>query len=232
ARLIAADLHALGITVDCAPCLDLPQPDASEVIGDRAYGTDPGMVAELGRAAAEGFLQGGVLPIIKHVPGHGRARVDSHKALPRLETPREDLQRHDFAPFAELHDLPIAMTAHVVYCAYDADHPATLSKDVIEHVIRREIGFQGLLITDDLSMKALTGSLRQRAELALQAGCDIALHCNGRLDEMEQVADASPALSGPSAARVDAALARLRPPEPFDVDEARGRLDALLAESV
>jgi beta-N-acetylhexosaminidase len=227
ARLIAADLSALGVTVDCLPVLDAPLPGASNVIGDRAYASDPEAVASLGRAAAEGLMAGGVLPVMKHIPGHGRARVDSHKRLPVVEAPLADLAARDFAPFRALADLPMAMTAHVVYRALDRTRPATTSPVVIAGAIRDAIGFDGLLISDDLSMNALKGSLGERAAAAISAGCDIALHCNGEADEMAAVAGASPPLAGKSLARAAAALARLpRALEPFDAAQGRARFDA------
>jgi beta-N-acetylhexosaminidase len=230
ARLIAHDLRAVGIDVDCVPVLDVPVEGAHDVIGDRAYGRDPASVAVLGRAAAEGLLAGCVLPVIKHIPGHGRAFADSHLALPVVETPRAELEAHDFAPFRALADMPIAMTAHVVYTALDPERPATTSPAVIGEVIRGAIGYDGLVMSDDLSMKALQGSFRERAEAAFGAGCDMALHCNGAMDEMEAVAGAAPALDGEAFRRAEAALARIRhEPEPLDPVDARARLDAALA---
>jgi beta-N-acetylhexosaminidase len=229
ARLIAEDLRAVGINVDCLPVLDVPIPGAHDVIGDRAYADDPDTIAVLGRAAAEGLLAGGVLPVVKHIPGHGRARADSHHDLPVVETSREELERQDFEPFRHLADMPLAMTAHVVYTAIDPDAPATTSKTVMEEVIRGSIGFDGLVMSDDLSMNALSGSLRERGVAAFAAGCDMALHCNGRLDEMQEVAAASPVLAGEALRRAGMALARIRhKPERLPVD-ARARLDAALA---
>ncbi len=201
-RLIAADLAPLGITVDCLPVLDLPAPDADAVIGDRAYGTEPARVAALGRAACEGLLAGGVLPVIKHIPGHGRSTVDSHLACPSVAASRGDLAARDFAPFRELNDMPWAMTAHIVYAAFDEERPATLSPIVVGEVIRRMIGFDGVLISDDLSMQALGGGLGERAAGAIAAGCDVALHCNGRLDEMHAIAGAVDALDAAALRRV------------------------------
>lgn len=229
ARLIAHDLRSVGITVDCMPVLDVPVPGAHAVIGDRAYGDDPDTVACLGRAAAEGLLAGGVLPVMKHVPGHGRALADSHEALPVVEASRGELEARDFVPFRRLADLPVAMTAHVVYTALDPEQPATTSARVIGEVIRGAIGFGGLLLSDDLSMNALAGGLGERARAALRAGCDIALHCNGRFDEMLAVVEAAPALSGGPRARAEAALGRIAAPEPLDPAEAWSRLDAALA---
>jgi beta-N-acetylhexosaminidase len=232
ARLIAHDLRSVGVTVDCLPVLDVPVAGAHDIIGDRAYGRDPATVAVLGRAAAEGLMAGGVLPVIKHVPGHGRAFADSHLALPVVETPRAELEAHDFAPFRALSDMPLAMTAHVVYTGLDRERPATTSPRVIADVIRGHIGFEGLLMSDDLSMQALSGGFRARAEAAFAAGCDVALHCNGNMDEMAAVAEASPVLSGESLRRAEAALQRIRhAPEPFDPVDARARLDAALARA-
>ncbi len=227
ARLIAHDLAALGINVDCVPVLDVPAPDGHEIIGDRAYGDGPDQVAALGRAAAEGLIAGGVLPIIKHIPGQGRARGDSHLDLPVVEASAEALEDRDFAPFRVLSDMPIAMTAHVVYRAFDARRPATTSRPVIRDVIRGRIGFGGLLVSDDLSMKALTGDFAARAKASLAAGCDIVLHCNGDPAEMAAVVAGARPLAGKAKARAAAALARLaRAPEPFDLEAGRARFDA------
>ena len=227
ARLIALDLAALGINADCVPVLDVPAPDGHEIIGDRAYGDTPDEVAALGRAAAEGLIAGGVMPIVKHIPGHGRARGDSHLDLPVVEAPAEALEDRDFAPFRVLSDMPIAMTAHVVYQAFDARRPATTSRTVIRDVIRGRIGFGGLLLSDDLSMKALTGDFATRARASLAAGCDIVLHCNGDPGEMAAVVAGTRPLVGKAKARAAAALARLaRAPEPFDAEAGRARFDA------
>jgi beta-N-acetylhexosaminidase len=227
ARLVAHDLAALGINVDCVPVLDVPDPAGHEIIGDRAYGQTPDQVASLGRAAAEGLIAGGVLPIIKHIPGHGRARADSHLELPVVDTPWDELDGRDFAPFKVCSDMPMAMTAHVIYSAVDRKRPATTSKKVIKRVIREAIGFDGLLMSDDLSMKALQGSFADRAEAALAAGCDVVLHCNGEVTEMKAVLAGTGALKGRAARRADAALARIaKAPEPFDAAEGRARFDA------
>jgi beta-N-acetylhexosaminidase len=229
-RLLAHDLRAVGITVDCVPVLDVPVPGAHDVIGDRAYGEDPETVAVLGRAAAEGLIAGGVLPVVKHVPGHGRAGADSHLALPLVEADRGALEASDFLPFRHLSDMPMAMTAHVVYTAIDRRDPGTVSRRVVRGVIRRHIGFDGLLMTDDLSMKALGGDFGDRVRRALAAGCDVALHCNGVMAEMRAVAEAAPELRGRALARARAALARVaRLPEPFDPVEGRARFEAALA---
>jgi beta-N-acetylhexosaminidase len=180
-RLLAQDLAEAGINVDCVPVLDVPQPGSHEIIGDRAYGMTPEQVALLGRAAAQGLMDGGVLPIIKHIPGHGRAFADSHLELPVVDASRAELESVDFPPFAALADIPMAMTAHVVYSALDPDNCCTLSATVIGEVVRGQIGFDGLIMSDDLSMKALKGSFRERGERALAAGCDVLLHCNGNM---------------------------------------------------
>lgn len=232
ARLIAAELSALGINVDCLPVLDVPVAGAHDVIGDRAYGATPEPVIALGRAAAEGLLAGGVLPIVKHIPGHGRAGVDSHLSLPVVETDAATLSRTDFTTFKALADMPLAMTAHVVYTAFDADAPATTSAKVIDKVIRGEIGFDGCLMSDDLSMQALAGTLAERTRASLKAGCDLVLHCNGKMAEMEEVADYVPDIAGKALVRSDAALARLVPPEPFDEADAADRLRGLLDVAV
>jgi beta-N-acetylhexosaminidase len=230
ARLIAHDLRALGITIDCLPVLDVPVPGADAVISDRAYGTKPEEVAIGGRAAAEGLIAGGVLPVIKHIPGHGRAMADSHAALPRVGAARASLTAHDFAPFRALADMPLAMTAHVVFTAIDDRHPATLSPRVFSEVIRGEIAYEGLVMTDDLSMKALSGSFAERARRAYIAGCDVVLHCNGAREEMEAIASAAKPLAGKAKQRAEAALARIRhAPEPFDSVDEWARFDALLA---
>ena len=229
ARLIADDLAALGITVDCLPVLDVPQSGADPVIGDRAYASDPREVARLGRAACDGLLEGGVLPVIKHIPGHGRATVDTHNALPRVTASRAELDGADFAPFRTLADMPWAMTAHIVYTAIDAEAPATLSPLVIREVIRASMGFDGVLVSDDLSMNALGGPLGARAARALAAGCDLALHCNGKPDEMADVAASVAPLTAEACRRLDRAEARRHPPAPLDRRAAEARLDALLA---
>lgn len=228
-QLIAAELSALGINVDCLPVLDIPVPGAHDVIGDRAFSTRPEVVAALGRVACEALLEAGVLPVIKHMPGHGRASTDSHLDLPRVDAPRAALEASDFVPFRALADMPLAMTGHVVYSAIDPALPATCSALVLSEIIRGHIGFQGLLMTDDLSMKALSGSMDMRAAAALAAGCDMLLHCNGERDEMEETAASAPLLAGAAGRRADAALERLNPSVPLVVSEIAPRLDALLA---
>ena len=233
ARLIADDLAEVGISVDCAPVLDLPTRDADPVIGDRAWGSEPGRTAHLGRAFCEGLLEGGVLPVIKHIPGHGRARVDSHHACPRVEANRAVLAHSDFAPFRALSAMPWAMTAHIVFDSIDDAAPATFSRTVIDTIIRGEIGFGGVLVSDDLSMGALDGPLAARAQRALDAGCDIALHCNGVLAEMAEIIKAVPPVSPAAQARVARGEAlRRRGRRSFDAREAALRLSRLMAGRV
>jgi beta-N-acetylhexosaminidase len=229
ARLIADDLAALGITVDCLPVLDVPVPGSDAVIGDRAYGDAPEPVTTLGRAACEGLLAGGVLPVLKHIPGHGRGMVDSHQALPRVDDLRTTLEALDFAPFRALADMPLAMTAHIVYTAFDAERPATLSRRVIDEAIRASIGFDGLLLTDDLSMRALGGSFAGRAVGALEAGCDVVLHCNGDMAEMTEVAGAVRPLTPQAAARFERAEKRRSAAQPIDRPALEARFRALVA---
>ncbi len=231
ARLIADDLRDLDITVGCLPVLDLPVPGADPVIGDRAYGTEPRRVASLGRAVCNGLLEGGVLPVIKHIPGHGRAGVDSHFACPVVEAGVEELSRTDFAPFRALAGMPWAMTAHIVYMAIDPKAPATLSERVIAEVIRGAIGFDGILVSDDLSMRALGGEIDERARRALAAGCDLVLHCNGNRREMEAIVAAAGLVSTRTATCMAQAEALRRGSEPrsFDRREAEARFDSLLA---
>jgi beta-N-acetylhexosaminidase len=228
ARLIAADLIETGVTVDCLPLADVPVAGANAVIGNRAYGTEPGKVAAIARAVTEGLEQGGILPVLKHIPGHGRATADTHFRLPVVDAPRAELERTDFAAFQPLANLPMAMTAHVVFSALDPAHPATTSATIIEQVIRGVIGFQGLLMSDDVSMNALAGSIAERTRAIFAAGCDMVLHCNGKLDEMRQVAAETPELSGKALERARRALASRRAPQAFDRLAARAELDALI----
>lgn len=224
ARLLAEDLNSFGIDTDCAPVLDLRIAGAHEIIGDRAYGATPEEVATLGRAVAEGLMAGGVVPVIKHIPGHGRATADSHLALPVVTTARAELEATDFAPFRRLADMPAAMTAHVVFSAIDAREPASTSAIVTADIIRRHIGFDGLLMSDDLGMKALTGSMRQRAEAVIRAGSDVALHCSGDFGEMESAVAGVPWLGGDAARRFDKALEVKRRRVAFDAAEAEEAL--------
>jgi beta-N-acetylhexosaminidase len=230
--LIGAELQALGINVDCAPVLDLRVAGAHDIIGDRAFSEDPAMIARLGRAACEGFLDAGVIPVIKHIPGHGRARADSHHSLPVVETPLDILRRSDFVPFRALADMPMAMTAHIVYSAADADRPATTSPSVVETIIRGELGFDGLLMSDDICMKALTGSLAERTAAVIAAGCDVVLHCNGDLAEMEAVAADTPPLSESGARRMRQALGHIAGRKRPDVEGARLELEDILIKIV
>jgi beta-N-acetylhexosaminidase len=231
ARLMAADLIDLGVTVDCLPLADLPIAGADAVIGNRAYGTEPGKVAAIARAVTDGLEQGGVLPVLKHIPGHGRATADTHFKLPVVDTPKAELERTDFAAFQPLADLPMAMTAHVVFSALDPAQPATTSATIIERVIRGSIGFQGLLMSDDVSMNALAGSIAERTRAIVSAGCDMVLHCNGNLDEMREVAQEAPVLSGLALERAKRALASRKPPQPFDRVAARAELDELVGRA-
>ena len=234
-RLLAHELSALGIDADCAPCVDLRHPQGHGVIGDRAFGADPACVAALGRAAVDGLLAGGVAPVIKHIPGHGRAELDSHLALPVVDTPEAVLEETDFQPFRALADAPMAMTAHVTFSAVDADACVTLSHRAIATVVRGHIGFEGLLMCDDLSMRALGGTLAERTAQAMQAGCDVALHGNGALvgepvrdlmAELRAVAEHCGTLHGRALERAQAARASARRAQPFDPEAA----EAFLAE--
>jgi beta-N-acetylhexosaminidase len=231
ARLIASDLFALGIDVDCLPLADVPVSAADPVIGNRAYGMTPAKVAAIGAAVAQGLIEGGVLPVLKHIPGHGRATADSHHRLPVVEVDRATLESSDFAAFRPLAKLPLGMTAHVVFSAIDPVAPATTSGTMVREVIRQHIGFDGLLMSDDVSMNALSGTLAERSRAALRAGCDVVLHCNGKLDEMQAVAQESPPLAGDAARRADAALAARRKPTEFDVAAAREEFAALMASA-
>jgi len=231
ARLIAADLGDLGISVDCLPLADVPVVGADAVIGNRAYGTEPEKVAAIARAVTDGLDQGGILPVLKHIPGHGRATADSHFGLPKVDTSKKELERTDFAAFQPLADLPMAMTAHVVFSALDPAHPATTSATIIEQVIRGVIGFQGLLMSDDVSMNALSGSIAERTRAVFSAGCDVVLHCNGKLDEMRDVAAETPELSGKALDRARRALASRRAAQPFDREAARAELDAMISRA-
>jgi beta-N-acetylhexosaminidase len=230
-RLIAADLVDLGITVDCLPLADVPVEGADAVIGNRAYGTEPGKVAIIARAVTEGLSQGGILPVLKHIPGHGRATADTHFKLPIVDSSRNELEASDFEAFRPLADLPMAMTAHVVFSALDATQPATTSATIIEQVIRGSIGFQGLLMSDDVSMNALAGSIAERTRAIVSAGCDMVLHCNGKLDEMRDVVSETPVLAGKALERAKAAVAARRQPQPFDRAAGRAELDALIARA-
>lgn len=232
-QALALDLVALGITVDCAPVLDVPVPGAHDIIGDRAFGEDPATIATLGAALLEGFSRVGVVGVIKHIPGHGRSHADSHEALPRVSAPAQELQR-DLQPFRALADAPMAMTAHIVYEAWDEQHCATLSPRIISDVIRGDIGFDGLLMSDDLDMKALAGPVPQRGAAALQAGCDVALNCWGRIDDMRGLAEVLPSASADCLRRLTSAMSiTAAAPNLRDIaaqqQELLARRDALLA---
>ena len=228
ARLIAHDLYALGITINCAPVLDVAQPRMHDAIGSRAYSDDPDAVAALAGAVAQGFVDGGVLPVVKHVPGQGRAEQDTHLDPATVSASLAELEACDLRPFVALRHLPIAMTCHVIFSALDTV-PVTVSREVVGSVVRGRIGYDGLLLTDDLSMKALRGSMDEKVARALDAGCDIALHCNGDLDEARAAADAAPELGGDALRRADAALAMRTAPAAFDIDASRRLLENLQA---
>jgi beta-N-acetylhexosaminidase len=229
ARLIANDLASVGIDVDCLPIADVPAVGSDPVVGDRAYGCEPDKVAAIAGAIALGLGEGGVLPVLKHIPGHGRATADSHQRLPVVSTDRATLHATDFAAFRPLAALPLAMTAHVVFSAFDALAPATTSVTIVRNVIRDSIGFKGLLMSDDISMGALSGTLSERTGAAIAAGCDMVLHCNGKMAEMRAVAAAAPVLAGEAADRATAALAAKRPAAPIDLADARAKFAALMA---
>lgn len=228
-RWIGAELAALGIDVDCAPVADLPVEGAHDVIGDRAYGHDADTVSLIAEAVMRGLTDAGVLPVVKHIPGHGRSRTDSHLDLPVVSTPADVLERTDLLPFVALRHAPWAMTAHIVYTAYDAVHPATLSPNVIRRVIRDRIGFDGVLISDDLTMKALRGSPAETGTASLRAGCDLVLHCSGDLAEMQALLAALPPMADISAQRVARARAALPAPQPFS-EADRLRYQALMEQ--
>ncbi len=223
-QLIAHELRALGFDADCAPCIDLRLPETHDVIGDRAFGREPSRVSALGRAAMDGLLAGGVAPVIKHIPGHGRATADSHLDLPVVATPLDMLEMTDFQPFRALADAPMAMTAHVTFTAVDPEACVTLSHRAIQTVIRGFIGFDGLLMSDDLSMKALGGDFEERTRRSIAAGCDVVLHCNGDAAEMAAVAAAAPRLHGRAAERAAEARSVARREQAFDPDAAEARL--------
>jgi beta-N-acetylhexosaminidase len=229
ARLIAADLLPLGIDVDCLPIADVLAGGPNPAIGDRAYGEEPGQVAAIGGAVARGLSEGGVLPVVKHMPGHGRARVDSHHKLPMVDADRATLEATDFAAFRPLATLPLGMTAHIVFSSIDPIAPATISATIVREVIRDSIGFKGLLMSDDISMSALSGSVGDRTRAALAAGCDVALHCNGEMSEMRAVAAEAPLLAGEAQRRAEAALAARKPPDPLDVAASRAQFVTLMA---
>ena len=226
---MAFDLAAVGITVDCLPVADLPVAGADQVIGDRAYGDTAQQVAAIATAMATGLQAGGVLPVVKHLPGHGRATADSHCDLPVVTAERRTLEMTDFAAFMPLATAPFGMTAHVVFTAFDPDLPATTSAIMIGQVIRGFIGFSGALMSDDLSMGALSGPIGERVRRSLDAGCDLVLHCNGNLAEMEEVAASCPELAGAALQRTTRALASRRAPEAIDVEAARAEFVQMIA---
>lgn len=228
ARLIAHDLSALGINIDCLPVLDVPQKNADQVIGDRAYATTPQEIICLAREAIKGLMAGGVLPVMKHIPGHGRALCDSHLDLPVIDEGLDILENIDFAPFKALNNTPFAMTAHIIYQSLDPSQPATHSPHIIQKIIRGKIGFEGCLMSDDLSMIALKGSLKSRTQSAFNAGCDLVLHCNGDFEEMSEVASNTPCLEGAALQRAEKALAAINQAEPLDEREARAELASLM----
>lgn len=227
-RLIAYDMYELGINVNCLPVLDVPVEGCHDVIGDRAYSHVPTEVAIMGKIACMGLLDGGVLPVIKHIPGHGRASADSHKELPIVTATIEALRKSDFVPFKALSDMPLAMTAHVMYEALDTDNCATVSSHIIQNVIRKELNFGGLLMSDDLSMQALEGDIADRTKASFAAGCDVVLHCNGVMEEMEEIAAVCDVLDAEPLARADAALQQIQEPTEIDVDAMRSELNKLL----
>lgn len=229
-RLIAHELHALGIDSNCAPVGDLLSEATHPFLKNRCYGDRVDRVIVLARAVAEAHLDGGVLPVLKHIPGHGRATADSHKDLPRVTAPLAALQAEDFAVFTALNDLPVGMTAHLVYAALDP-LPATISPEVMA-MIRRDIGFDGLMMTDDISMKALPGTPAQSAAAARQAGCDLVLYCNASLEDRQAVAEASGAMDAAGLARAEAALMRRQNPKPLDTEATEAELTALMGGKV
>jgi beta-N-acetylhexosaminidase len=228
ARLIASDLLPLGVNTDCVPLADVPVVGSDRVIGDRAYGETPEKVSAIAGAVAEGIAAGGMLPVLKHIPGHGRANADSHLKLPVVDADRATLDAADFAAFRPLKKLPLGMTAHVVFMAFDPVLPATTSPVMIREVIRGSVGFEGLLMGDDVSMGALSGSIAERARASLKAGCDLVLHCNGNMDEMHQVAAEAPELTGEALKRAQRALNARRQPEALDIEAARREFAAMI----
>lgn len=227
-RLIAEELYSLGINVDCAPLIDLRIDGMHEIVGDRALGSDTMQIAKLGRKACEGLFAGGVLPVIKHIPGHGRAMSDSHLELPHVDVSKAILAKTDFVPFKKLSDMPMAMTAHIKYTKLDDKNCATLSKKIIG-IIRKEIGFKGLIMTDDLSMKALSGNFAERTKNSFKAGCDVVLHCNGKMEEMTEIIKETIPLEGEALKRARKSISKLSKPLKFNKKSAITRLDKLLS---
>ena len=230
-RIIAEELRDIGVNVNCAPIGDIAKPSTHSFLHDRCYGEDPKTVIAAATAAAEGLMDGGVLPVVKHMPGHGRAVADSHKIMPFVDAAADELHAYDFVAFKGLAHLPIGMTCHVVFTAIDANQPATTS-DRMNHVMRNDLGFGGLLLTDDIAMEALPGSPEMRAEAALKAGCDLVLHCNGELGEMLKVADTAGGMSAAAERRAKAALAARRSPAPIDIAAAEAEISHILAGTV
>jgi beta-N-acetylhexosaminidase len=228
-RLHAFDLLKLGITIDCLPVLDVLAPSAHDAIGDRSYGSDPHLVTKLGRAACDGLIAGGVMPVIKHIPGQGRSKSDSHLELPVVDAARAELEAVDFVPFKQLADIKMAMTAHIVYSALDEGVPATTSKVVISEIIRGQLGFDGLLMSDDVSMHALSGDCGERCKAIFAAGCDLVLHCNGDMDEMRLVADNSPKLQGKSLERANDAMTKAGKTDDSNEQTLREEFAAMMA---
>jgi beta-N-acetylhexosaminidase len=229
ARALALMLESCGINVDCLPVLDVRQEGASDIVGDRALGSEPMQVAALGRATLDGLASGGVVGVVKHIPGHGRALVDSHKELPIVTASAEELEI-DLEPFERLASAPMGMTAHVVYTAWDAERPSSQSRTVIEDIIRRRIGFDGWLMSDDIGMEALAGGFAERAAGVVAAGCDVALHCSGKMDEMIAVAGAVPAMTAAGVDRLERAMASIGSGvDGLDLAAAMAKRDSLLA---
>ena len=229
-RLIAHDLLEIGVNVDCLPILDVPVVGVSDAIGDRAYSRDVDVISEIGQSVVDGLMAGGVLPIVKHMPGHGRAICDSHFELPLVTETLEELIVSDFKPFKALNKVAMAMTAHIVFEAIDANNPATTSTKMIDEIIRGTIGFDGLLMSDDISMEALSGDYVERTKSSFAAGCDIVLHCNGKMDEMLQVASATPELKGQALKRAQFALSQLKPADNQDIAALRTEFDNLVSQ--
>lgn len=227
-RMIADDLTALGIDVNCAPVLDLPAPDGHEIIGDRAFSDDPQIISTLGRAVCDGLSEGGVMPVIKHIPGHGRARADSHLELPHVDVPADTLSSTDFAPFCDLNAAPAGMTAHIVYDDIDPAGPGSSSEKVVQEIIRGEIGFNGLLFSDDVCMKALSGPIEQRVTAVLSAGCDVALHCDGEFEAMQAIAEICPSMRADSMERLQRAQPEAPDSPSLDWETEKRRISAFL----
>ncbi len=228
---LASEIREMGINVNCVPILDIPVPGSHDIIGDRAYGNNAEDVMTISKAVIAGHLEAGVLPVIKHIPGHGRAQADSHEALPVITTELETLRKTDFVPFKALNHCPLGMTGHLLLNCLDAENPVSTSKRIISEIIRGEIGFQGALMTDDLSMKALSGSMQERSAKAIEAGCDLLLHCNGHFDEMLDVANSAPRLQGESLNRITAAYQQLQPPKLAENQQIHVLIEEILAKT-